>query len=82
VKNKGYSPEESKWLPAENLANAQDMVREFYLLHLNQPKLLGSGTRSHPEIRQGASSSTESGRSLYGVATLANMDSTKAQWVE
>ncbi len=35
VKYKGYGAEESKWLPAENLANAQNMVREFHLAHLN-----------------------------------------------
>jgi hypothetical protein len=54
VKYKGYGPEESKWLPAENLANAQDMVREFHLSHPNQPKPPGSGTRSRPGSRQGA----------------------------
>jgi hypothetical protein len=54
VKYKGYSLEESKWLPAENLANALDMVREFHLSHLNQPKPPGSGTRLRPGKRQGA----------------------------
>ncbi len=54
VKYKGYGPEESEWLPAENLANAQDMVREFHLSHPNQPKPPGSGTRSCPRRQQGA----------------------------
>ncbi len=38
VKYRGYSAEESEWLPAENLAHAQDMVREFHSQHPNQPK--------------------------------------------
>jgi hypothetical protein len=37
VKYKGYSLEESEWLPAKNLAYAQDLVREFHLLHPNKP---------------------------------------------
>ncbi len=53
VKYKGYGPEVSRWLPAKNLANAQEMVREFHLSHPNQPKTPGSGTRSHPGRRQG-----------------------------
>jgi hypothetical protein len=35
VKYKEYGLEESEWLPAENLANPQDMVREFHLSHPN-----------------------------------------------
>ncbi len=45
VKYKGYGLDESKWLPAENLANTQDMVCKFHLSHLNKPKPLGWGTR-------------------------------------
>jgi hypothetical protein len=48
IKYKGYSVEESEWLPAENLAHAQDMVCEFHSQHLNQPRPLGWGTRSRP----------------------------------
>ncbi len=51
VKYKGYSAEESEWLPAENLAHAQDMVREFHSQHPNQPKPPGWGTRSRPGAR-------------------------------
>ncbi len=54
VKYKGYGPEESEWLPAKNLANAQDMVRDFHLSHPNQPKLPESSTCSRPGRRQGA----------------------------
>jgi hypothetical protein len=52
VKYKGCSAEESEWLPAENLAHAQDMVREFHSQHPNQPKPLGWGTRSRPGARR------------------------------
>jgi glycosylphosphatidylinositol phospholipase D len=52
VKYKGYSTEESKWLPAENLAHAQNMVCEFYSQHPNQPKPPGWGTRSRPGARR------------------------------
>jgi hypothetical protein len=48
VKYKEYGPEESEWLLAENLANAQDMVREFHLSHPNQPKPPGLGTHLRP----------------------------------
>jgi hypothetical protein len=51
VKYKGYSAEESEWLPAENLANAPDMVREFHAAQPNQPKPPGWGTRSRPDAQ-------------------------------
>ena len=35
VKYKGYSAEESEWLPAENLENAPDMVCEFHAVYPN-----------------------------------------------
>lgn len=41
TKYKGYSAEKCKWPLAENIAHVQDMVREFYLLHLSQPKPMG-----------------------------------------
>ncbi len=52
VKYKGYSAEESEWLPAENLENAPNMVREFHVAHPNQPKPPGWGTRSRPGARR------------------------------
>ncbi len=52
VKYKGYSAEKSEWLPAENLAHAQDMVHEFHSQHPNQPKPPGWGTRSRPGARR------------------------------
>jgi hypothetical protein len=48
AKYEGYSVEQSKWLPAENLAHAQDMVWEFYASHPNQSKPVGWETRSCP----------------------------------
>jgi hypothetical protein len=48
MKYKRYSAEQSEWLPAENLAHAQDMVHELHALHSCQPKPVGWGTRSHP----------------------------------
>jgi hypothetical protein len=52
VKYKGYSAEESEWLPAENLAHVQDTVCEFHSQHLNQPKPPGWGTCSRPGARR------------------------------
>ena len=52
VKYKGYSAEESEWLPAENLRNAPYMVRRFHEAHPNQPKPPGWGTRSRPGARR------------------------------
>ncbi len=52
VEHKGYSAEESEWLPAEKLVHAQDMVGEFHSQHPNQPKPPGWGTRSHPGARR------------------------------
>jgi hypothetical protein len=51
VKYKGYSAEESEWLPAENLRNAPNMVQRFYETHPNQPKPPGWGTRNCPGTR-------------------------------
>ncbi len=51
VQYKGYSEEESEWLPAENLRNMPDMVRRFHETHPNQPKPPGWGTRSRPGAR-------------------------------
>ncbi len=51
IKYKGYFAEQSEWLLAENLAHAQDMVREFHASHPNQPKPVGWGTRSRPGAR-------------------------------
>jgi hypothetical protein len=48
IKYKAESAEESKWLPAENLRYAQDMVCKFCKLHSNMPKSPGWGTRSRP----------------------------------
>jgi hypothetical protein len=37
---KGYLVEQSKWLPAENLSYAQDMVCKIHALHPNQSDLV------------------------------------------
>jgi hypothetical protein len=52
VKYRRYTIEESKWLPAENLTNAPDMVYKFYAAHPNQPKPLGWVMYSRPSRQQ------------------------------
>ncbi len=52
VKYKGHSAEESKWLPAENVKNALDMVQKFHKTHLNQLKPQGWGIGSRPGTRR------------------------------
>jgi hypothetical protein len=67
VKYKRYSAEQSKWLPAENLAHAQDMVREFHASYPNQPKPVGWGMRSRP----GAGSPDTNAARIYVIAARA-----------
>jgi hypothetical protein len=37
VRWKGYRPEEDTWEPKENLANAQDALKDFFQAHLDAP---------------------------------------------
>ncbi len=67
MKYKNNLAEQSKGLPAENLAHAQDVVREFHALHPNLPKPMGWGTRSHP----GAGSQDANAATSYVIAARA-----------
>jgi hypothetical protein len=67
VKYKRYLAEQSEWLPAENLAHAQDMVREFHASYPSQPKPVCWGTCSHP----GAGRQDTNAARIYVIAARA-----------
>jgi hypothetical protein len=45
VKYKGYSADQSKWQPVDNLAHMQDMVSKFYELYPNQVSQWAGGRK-------------------------------------
>jgi hypothetical protein len=59
----------SKWLPAEYLVHAQDMVCELHVLHPNQPKPMGWGMQSCP----GAGHQNANAARIYMIVARAPM---------
>jgi hypothetical protein len=71
MKYEGYLVEQSKWLPAENIVHAQNMVGEFHASHPNWPKLVSGGTQSGPGVGYQNANATRINMIIAGTPTLA-----------